>query len=209
MKFTRSAIVALVLLGMAHAQSTAPASIRVHNLKLEPQFAYDVLAKLSKKYHVVIGVSGKLIPSRGTEVPINVSLKDGTLAQLFDMIVAADQNYTWTTTSSGSVHFVVGGPLALLQIPVRTFDGKKFSRFDAAGISQIPEVRAWLQKNRCVMSHALVFLGDIPEEWPAFEVHTKGVPLAAVLDEIALKSGEYFWSLILSSDEHCKMDVQF
>jgi hypothetical protein len=108
-----SALAALVLLTAAEGQSVAPSSIPVDDLKLEPQLAYGVLGTLAKKYHVVIGVSGKVMLDGVKEPLVNISLKHGTLSQVFDAIVAADPSYSWTITSAGSVHFVVGDPLPL------------------------------------------------------------------------------------------------
>jgi hypothetical protein len=167
------------------------------------------LGTLAEKYHVVIGVSGKVMLDGGKQPLVNISLKHGTLSQAFDAVVAADPSYKWTATSSGSVHFVVGNPLPLVNVRVRTFDGKKLSRFDGGGVDQIPEVRAWLQKNNCHVDHAIMAVGSFPKEWPPFEVHAKRVPLWAVLDELALKSGGYFWALMQHRDKPCRMGVQF
>ncbi|MGD0134727.1 MAG: hypothetical protein ABSE57_21980 [Bryobacteraceae bacterium] len=142
-------------------------------------------------------------------VPVNISLKHGTLNQVFDAIVAADPSYRWTATPSGSVHFLAGNPLPLVNVRVRRFDGKNPSRFDEGSVDQIPEVSAWLKKNHCIMPHMEIVLGQRPEEWQPFEVHTQGVPLSAILDQLALKSGGYFWSLVQYERQACEMDVQF
>jgi hypothetical protein len=169
----------------------------------------DELVRLAKKYHVVIGLSGKSVAGDRNPVPVNISLKHGTLNQVFDAVVAADPSYKWSTTSSGSVHFVGGDPLPLVDVAVRTFNTKKPSRFAAGGVDQIPEVSAWLKKNNCIMPHMEIVLGQRPEEWQPFEVHTQGVPLSAILDQLALKSGGYFWSLVQYERQACEMDVQF
>jgi hypothetical protein len=59
------------------------------------------------------------------------------------------------------------------------------------------------------LEELVVTLGDKPKDWPPFEVHAKGVPLWAVLDELALKSGGYFWSLVRLSNKPCKVYAQF
>ena len=198
-----------MLLTTADAQSVAPSSIPVHDLKLEPQLAYGVLGPLAEKYHVVIGISGKVMLDGVKEPLVKISLRNGTLNQVFDAIVAADPSYRWNTTSSGSVHFLVGEyRLPLLDVGVHVFDGKKLSRFDPLFVNQIPEVSAWLQKSNCVVNHEIVEVGSRPEE-PSFEVHSKGAPFWAVLDAIALKSNQYFWALIQGRDKPCEMDVQF
>jgi hypothetical protein len=112
-------------------------------------------------------------------------------------------------TPSGSVHFLVGNPLPLVNVRVRRFDGKNPSRFDEGGVDRIPEVSAWLKKNNCIMPHLEIVLGQRPEEWQPFEVHTQGVPLSEILDQLALKSGGYFWSLVQYERQACAMDVQF
>jgi hypothetical protein len=201
---------AFVLLTSANAQSVAPSSIPVHNLKLERGPANWVLAKLAEKYHIVIGVSGKVIRDRGHERLVNISLKDGTLGQVFDAVVWNDPSYKWKTTSSGSVHFVFADyRLTVLDVRVRAFDGKKPSRFDPFVLYQIPEVSAWGRKNNCFLNHMEIVVGSSPPEWPPFEVHVKDVPFRAVLDEVARKSGEYFWSLFQLSDKPCDIDIQF
>lgn len=206
---TCSALAAFIMLTTAQGQSGPVSSIPVDDLKFDPQLAYGVLTRLAKKYHVVIGVSGKNILRDRNPVLVNIALKHGTLSQVFDAVIAADPSYSWRTTASGSVHFVVGDPLPLVDVGVRIFDRVKPSRFDRGGVDQIPEVSAWLQKNNCVMPIMEVVVGGRPEEWQPFEIHAKGVPLWAVLDELANRSGGYFWSLIQHSDEPCQMGVQF
>jgi hypothetical protein len=199
-----------MLLTTSDAQSVPPSSIPVHDLKLDPQLASGVLGTLAEKYHVVIGVSGKVMLDEVKEPLVNISLRRGSLNQVFDATVASDDpSYKWTTTSSGAVHFVEGVPLPLVEVGVRKFDGKKLSRFDEGGVDQIPEVSAWLQKDNCIVPRMEIVVGSRPKEWPPFEVHAMGVPLCAVLDELALKSGRYFWSLLQYSEQPCRMDVQF
>jgi len=190
-------LLALAAAASPQAPTSNPASIPVHNLEIH-HFAEDALAVLAERYHVVIGVYGtRNAPERETDAveSIHLSFKDGTLGDVFDAIVRADPRLLqWRTSANGSVHFVEYGPLPLVDITVHSFEAEGLRRMEAVStLSKIAEVSVWFRDHGCAPNEQ--FIGRLPPEWAKFAVHAKDVPLSAVLDDIAAKSGTYYWAI--------------
>jgi len=199
-----SVVLTLVATASSEAAPAEPTSIPVHNLTIN-SLTTDALNTLAERYHVVIGVSGTFT---GTDsLWIHVTLKDGTLGEVFDAIVRADPRFKWKTATNGAVHFVREAPLPLLDIAVHSFDAEDFRRRDVSStLPQIPEVAGWLKDHRCIMTEILSG-SSLPEEWRRFAVHAKGTPFSAVLDEIAAKSGTYFWAVVQHTTDGCVIHI--
>jgi hypothetical protein len=210
----------LILVSEASSQINPlpPASVRVHDMTLNLR-TVDALVSLARKYHVVIGMYGTLI---GTEDQnIDISVQEGTLADVFDAIVKADSKLEWKQgakgasklewqqASNGAIHFVTPDiPLGLLAVVVHSYDADNPGRLLTPDLlAQIPEVSRWLRSHGCRMGELV--LGRGPKEWGRFAVHAKDTPFSAVLDEIAAKSGTYFWSVIQHRTEPCLIQIEF
>ena len=74
-------------------------------------------------------------------------------------------------------------------------------------LSRATDVARWLQTNRCITTETIS--GRPPEEWESFAAHSKEAPFSAVLDEIAVKSGNYFWYAMRERGEPCIINVGF
>jgi hypothetical protein len=203
----RCSALALTLAAVASAQTgqTPPSSIPVHDLSVRSD-VFDALHTLAEKYHVVIGVYG--IHTMPEACWAEISLKDGTLGEVFNAIVARYPLLEWKETASGAVHFTFrGSPLSLLDVPIRSFDAENPRRMETSGrVIQAPEVAKWLQDHKCTAGE--LFVGYRPDEWTSFAVHAKNVPFSAVLDEIAAKSGTYVWSAIQWREDPCAINIQ-
>jgi len=46
-------------------------------------------------------------------------------------------------------------------------------------------------------------------EWEKFAIHAKDAPLPAVLDEIAARSGTFYWSAIRFNTHPCEISLVF
>jgi hypothetical protein len=141
-----------------------------------------------------------------------LSFTDGTLTEVFDAIVKSDPRFEWRQADDGAIHFVSrDAPLSLLDTTVHSFDLESPARLHISGnLAQIPEVARWLQGHSCVMEE--IIAGVLPQESNErrkFAVHAGGVPLSAVFDEIALKSGKYAWTAIQYSAKPCRINSSF
>jgi hypothetical protein len=200
--------VALTLVTAANSQTdpVAPLSVRVHDLTITSH-TINVLATLAQKYHVVIGLYGTFIGDDSHDIAI--SLKDGTLDEVFDAIVRADPRLEWKQANNGAIHFIfLDTPLSLFDITVHSFDVEDPRRMQIAdSLAQIPEIAGWLRDHRCDMYELIQ--GHFPNEWGKFAVHARDTPFSAVLDGIAARSGTYFWRAIQYSGVQCAINLGF
>jgi len=180
-------------------------SIPVHDLSLDGG-TRDVLAALAEKYHVVIGVYGTSIGAESNAV--HLLFKSGTLGEVFEAIVRADPRLEWKQAGNGAFHFVYRGALLpLFGITVHSIDLEQPTKAEASGrLSQIPEVAGWLRDHGCAMDEWIA--GRRAAEWGKFIVHSRDSALPALFDEIAAKSGTYFWSAIQYSAAPCAISVR-
>ena len=136
-------------------------------------------------------------------------VKDGTLGEVFDAIVRAEPRFLqWRTSANGAIHFIEDGPLPLLDITVHSFEVEDLRRRDLwSTLPQIPEVSGWLKEHGCIINQ--IYAGSMPQEWGKFAVHANDIILSAVLDDIAAKSGTYFWAVdrIQGSTGKCMITV--
>lgn len=206
---------AAVALAMAAAASSqvgpvAPYSIPVHDLTMSTR-VFDALPALARKYHVVIGLYGTHV-GHGSQ-PIEISIKDGTLGEAFDAIVRGFPQLEWVQASTGAVHFTFrDSPISLFDVAVPSFDAEGPGRMEAPGLlARTPEVARWLRDNGCTMSEMVVVAGRMQAtgEWGKFAIHAKDAPLQAVFDEIAAKSGSFYWSAIKYNSQPCEINVGF
>ncbi len=209
-EFARCAAVAILLAATASSQAGAvtPSSIPVHGLTLDGM-TIGVLTELAEKYHVVIGIYGTFI---GTDsLWLHLSFADGTLGEVLDAIVKADPRFEWKQADDGAVHFVSrDAPLSLLDTTVHSFDVKSPGRHSIwDDMRRVPEVARWLQGHGCVMGEIIIIVGRPPKRWGRFAVHAGDVPLSAVFDEIALKSGTYRWAAIQDTANPCRINTWF
>jgi hypothetical protein len=166
---------------------------------------------LAKKYHVVIGLYGTHI-GHGSQ-PIEVSIKDGTLGEALDAIVREYPQVEWAQANNGAIHFTFrDSPISLFDVAVHSFDAESPGRTETSGrLVRAPEVARWLQDHGCTISEMIVVVGQMhpPGEWGDFAVHARDAPVAAVFDEIAAKSGMYYWSAIKYNAQPCMINVGF
>lgn len=183
-----------------------PSSIAVHDV-VKNGTARSILQELTEKHHVVIGVYGIIA---GVDEPtVDISVKNGTLSDVFDAITKADSRFEWEQTSNGAVHFVTrGAPSTLMDVMVHSFDDKNPRVLDFTGhLLQVPEIRSWLQDHKCSMSHRIVIAGQPPQEWRKFSVHAADLPLSSMLDQVAAQSRTYYWSAIQDGTKPCELDI--
>lgn len=193
----------------AQVKAATPLSIPVHNytLKQKGNTCY-VLQALAEKYHVVIGVYGN-IPDVD-EPTFDISIKDGTLSDVFDAIVKADPQFEWYQGANGAVHFLIQGtPNPLADVTLHSFDDENPQEEEIGDrLFDAPEIQGWLHDHKCVRYHEIVIMGaGRPKPWDQFSVHARDLPLSSILDEIAAKSHTYYWFAAQFSTKPCKVDI--
>jgi hypothetical protein len=213
----------------AQVNVATPSSIRVHHFVVRGKTPPKILGDLAKKYRLVIGVDGSG-DFRFVEMPvaIDVKIKDGTLADVFDAIAdskrhsvstyqtigsVTDQQFEWHQDSNGAVHFVLrGAPFSLMDAPVHSFDYENPQWPEITDrLRVVPEIDSWLQAHKCSMPGETIFLaGQLPSPWGQFSVHVRDVPLASILDQVAAESHTYFWHAVqVVNSEDCVVKIQW
>jgi hypothetical protein len=198
---------ALVLLTSARAQTSPvmPSAIQVHDVTIADR-TVDALITLADKYDVVIGIYGKLVGSDFRR--LDIFMKDGTLADVFDLIVRTDPRLVWSSTASGAVHFTFrDDPLSLVEVNIHSVEISNPPRMDLPNLlAEIPEVMFWLHNHNCGMGE---LLNSSPNEWGKFVVRASGVPFWAVLDQVAAQSRAYVWYAVQDSATPCRVNLSF
>jgi hypothetical protein len=214
----------------AQVNVVTPSSIRVHRfVEKEGKTATALLRDLAEKYHLVIGVYGSG-DFRRVEMPtgIDVEIKDGTLADVFDAIAnihqhrvsthqsigsVTDQQFEWHQASDGAIHFVLeGAPFSLMDVTVDSFDYENPQWPDITDrLRSIPEVSNWLRDQKCFLPPEQIYIaGQPPERWRKFSIHAKDLPLWSILDQIAAESKTYYWRAAqIAGPDRCDVKIQW
>lgn len=163
---------------------------------------FSVLDQIAEKYHIVIGVYGNF--AGYSEPAIDISVKAGTLKDVFNAIANTDPQLKWHETNDGAIHFVTWRkPLSLMTVMVTSFDAndQEVADIDTL-INHIPAVHSWLLAHKCPTKTSVLNTGASPKEsW--ISVHVRKVPLYTVYDEIAAKSHAYSWSVMEMGAQSC------
>lgn len=204
---------AAVLLAVALAASfvCAQSERRVEAIPVREAHFNDrtmnILVSLAQKYSLVVGISGVMVG--GDRTKINVSLPSGTVKDLLDLIVEQDPRFEWREVQNGVIHVSFkGAPLRLMDITVASFTADNPNRANIVStLADIPEVNRWLRERGCQMDE--IIAGPQPNNWAfPFSVHINDQPFASLLDEIAINSHTYFWSVIQYGNEPCAINVR-
>jgi len=206
-----------------------PSSIRVHHFVVKGKTATKILEDLAKKYRLVIGVYGSG-NFRFVEMPIaiDVEIKNGTLADVFDAIAdsdrhsvsthqaigsVTDQQFEWHQDSNGAVHFVLrGAPFSLMDVTVHSFDYENPQWPEITDrLRNIPEVSSWLRDHKCSLpGEEILLVGQPPKPWTKFSIHVGNLPLSLILDQITAESNTYYWRAAqLTGPDRCYVNIQW
>jgi hypothetical protein len=147
-KLTHFVLLAMLVTSLsAQVNVTAPSSIPVHSFVVKGKTAPKILDELAKKYHIIIGIYGSgSLSSVGMPAPIDVKIKDGTLADVFNAIARGNQQFQWQQSSNGAVHFLQGRAFSLMEVTVHSFDydNPRWPEITDR-LRTIPEIHDWLQ----------------------------------------------------------------
>jgi len=208
LKFASISLLMLVATRLEAGTYTPSSSyIQVHDFVITGQ-APNVLYETAEKYQVVIGIYGTFVNYQAR--PVNISIKNGTLKDVFDAVVSADPQLEWHETKKGSVHFINRrAPLPLMDVIVESFDARNPKSGDMYGlVSNIPEIHRWLRIHKCPTEATTMMAGSGQTQWEDFSVHARNVPLFSIFDEVAAKSHTYFWSVMQIGSHSCAINMQ-
>ena len=197
MKFHYLVISLLVIPQASNARvnATPPSSVHVRKFTATGRTPMSLLSDIARKYHLIIGLYGTGKYS-DWEAPktIDVDVKDGTLADVFDVISRAG-GFEWRRNSSGAVHFKMHGTtLTLMEVMVRSFDDENPQWPEIRNrLRTVPEVASWLQDHKCPVPNEEIYIAGHPPTWRKFSIHVRDLPMSSMLDQIAAQSGTYYW----------------
>jgi hypothetical protein len=191
--------------GSSKPQPTLPAqAIPVSAVDYNDR-ALNILKLLAQKYKVVIGVSGTLTDN--DDLLIQVSKDNGTLKDLLDQVAKKDPRFEWHQLGDGSIDVRLrSNPVSLVDVIIKSFHINNPQRNDFPHfLLQIPEVKAWQSEHGCLI-HELI-IGKPPGNWRPFSVHLREQKFGMAMNQIADKSGAYFWSAIEYSNKPCAINI--
>jgi len=165
----------------------------------------NILKALAQKYHVVIGASG-ILTGADNEI-VRISIAKGSLKDVFQQLVEKDPRFEWHQTQDGSIDFRLRGkPLPLVDVNIGVFDIDNPQRSDFPNfLVQATEIKAWQSDHHCLIQELII--GRIPANWGHFSLHIRNQPFGTAMNQIASKSGSYFWSAIQYESDPCSINV--
>ena len=109
----------------------------------------------------------------------------------------SDSRYEWKSDSQGFAYVTRrNGYSTLPDLVVNRFivDKTAVSQLSNA-ISQSPEVKEWVFQHHCPEREMIVIIGGGGEDGPLISLRAEHKPLRSVLDDLALRTGRFFWSV--------------
>ena len=205
-------IVILVGQGLCMNQDTVRANTsnlstrKVQSVHIEEFGVYNVLAEISQKAHVPVGVDA-IQPERGSTIVLD--FLGGTVADLLNTFVSQVPDYGWEETSGGIIHvFRRDLHVAFLDVPMSYLGAAKKTRREIwEDLGKRPELLLWLKSNNC--SRGELFNGhEFKEHNDAITVAAGTLTLGQLLDEVAVKSGVDYWAVLQSAPTtSCRVDI--
>ena len=168
------------------------------NQKLMP----DALTQIALTYKVVIGLERSL--NSTYDKAFSVELHDASLKQTLDFVAKANPSYSWRRDKSGVFRVYTVDAPTLPQTVVKRFNiSSKTLGETVNALEATPEVLKWLKDSGCVISGPVLMgnvlgtpgISPVPNQELRISVSSENKTLAENLDEIAVKSGSYFWEV--------------
>jgi hypothetical protein len=181
---------------LAKSQQNVGVSHRhVKDVHIEADSMNVALQSLARQYKVVLGVdsSGARVPA-----PVRADVADGSLKDVLDALAASGPGYSWRTEDNGAVHFYNSEvSQRLSEVNVSRFSIKSAPQIRAfESIQQLPEVRHWVESAHCPLRSPIAIVGNPPDsDRGDITFQMSNVPLRKILDELAVRSEDYFWAV--------------
>jgi hypothetical protein len=191
---------------IVRAETNSLLTRKVGSVHIEEFGVYNVVAEISQKAHVPVGVDA-IKPER--EPTIVLDFLGGTVTDLLNTFVSQVPDYGWEETSGRIIRvFRRNAHVTFLDVPM-SYPGaaKKTRREIWEDLGKRPELLLWLKSNHC--SRGEFFNGyEFKEHNDAITVEAGRLTLEQLLDEVAVQSGVNYWAVLQSAPTtSCHIDV--
>jgi len=163
--------------------------------------------------HVAIGVEA--VVDYKTEPTINIDFPGGTLGQLLDRLISQTPQYRWIE-DDGIIHVLWHGAHLPIANVVMFYPGvQDKTRLEIwEDLAARPELKAWLEANHCSRQEILggggLFTPGDKSRTRDVRISIDGgsITLAQLLDQVAIKSGKNYWSIVQSpASKPCQVSI--
>ena len=162
--------------------------------------------RFSRKAHVVIGVED--VRSLTKHRPIVFDFPGGTVRELLDSFVSQFPGYQWNE-DKGIIHVLWHRTHLPIADVAMSYPGAHDQTLLQVywGLGSIPELKAWLESHHCSYPDGVITFGN-PGRAPTLSVDGGSMTLAQLLDQVAIKSGENYWSIVQTPPgEPCEVSI--
>ena len=167
--------------------------------------AHNVLHEISHEAHVAIGVEA-VEPADTSWIAFD--FPGGTVRELLDSFVAQVPGYQWRQ-DEGIIHVLWHGTHLPIADVAMSYPGAHDQTLLQVywGLGSIPELKAWLESHHCSYPDGVITFGN-PGRAPTLSVDGGSMTLAQLLDQVAIKSGENYWSIVQTpAGEPCEVSI--
>ncbi len=168
----------------------------VHNYEINATSITIALADIAKRFRIVIGVN-QIVSSGTAQPPVKAVINDGKLSDVLDVLMKGNPGYQWRLEPDGVVHVMrAGDSSTITDVVLEKFEiaNVRLSHLTEA-VYQAPEVQQWVAEQHCPRREMVLVFGGSTEEGPSISLRTEREPLRSVLDDIASRTGKFFWSV--------------
>jgi hypothetical protein len=199
-------VVLLMVAAFAHSSGARPSNgpagsstsaRRLEHLRIEEFGAFNALGEISQKAHVMIGVDA-VEPKKESTVVLD--FPGGTVADLLNLFVSQEPEYQWAESSAGIIRVSRNNAhVSLLDVVISYPEPFKKTRRDIwEDLGKNPQVSEWMQSSHC--SPATLFNGkEFRDHNDPISIEPGSRTVAALLDEVAVKSGVNYWAVLQSA----------
>ena len=188
--------------GMLAQQS--PTNIPVSDVRVN-ECLLSAVGRLSQQYRIVIGAED-LLPRCSS---VEVNLKAGTLADLFDLLVSKEGLYNWKYQDGVVIFYGRSGTPVIADLYIRHFGARDVTRSQMySALDDVPEITNWLNVNNCQRRELFSIVGGVNEEKEHYSLFADEVSLSNLLSRMAAETRSYYWTIHQYTDPDGKCRVQ-
>jgi hypothetical protein len=199
------ALLLLFSLSSGMLSQNSPDSIRVSEVRDNECLPSEPLSGLSQQYQIVIGAEDVLQGCSGVEI----YLKAGTLADLFDLLVSQDPRYNWRYQGGVVIFYGRSGSPSIANLHIRHFEARDVSRSQMySALDDLTEIENWLKANDCERGELFTIVGGVKEDKEQFSLVADDISLRELLSRMAAATRSYNWAVHQYSDHEGKCRLQ-
>lgn len=163
-----------------------------------------VLQRLANAYQVPVGLEAMPEGEAGqANRKIDIRIQLGTVRDVLDAIVYADQRYTWKETN-GFINVLPQKERdRFLEAVIRDFHLRDVNKEDAINaLLQLPEVKDKVNQSGAVRREVQILPATPISTLPRFSLNMHTVTVRQVLNEIMKKTSCYYWVFFKYGDHN-------